>query len=124
MHGRANGKAGRGSSYEWVQALVYVVLAVVLLFTFVGRLEPWCQRPVHAGDPAGPGPAAGAEPLTCAAARCRDIVIVQREDFDDGEPIVKRVIATEGQTVDIDFDAGAVYVDGAALEEPYVREAT
>ena len=37
---------------------------------------------------------------------------------------MKRIIATEGQTVDIDFDAGVVYVDGAALEEDYIRQPT
>ena len=50
-----------------------------------------------------------------------DIVIIRREDFLDGAPIVKRVIATEGQTVDIDFDTGTVYVDGEALDEDYIR---
>ena len=53
-----------------------------------------------------------------------DIVIIRKESFKDGEPIVKRVIATEGQTVDIDFTAGAVYVDGQLLEEDYIRQPT
>lgn len=53
-----------------------------------------------------------------------DIVVISKDSFDDGEPIVKRVIATEGQTVDIDFYAGIVYVDGIALDEPYVNTPT
>ncbi len=48
-----------------------------------------------------------------------DIVVISKKTFDNGLPIVKRVIATEGQTVDIDFAAGIVYVDGVALEEDY-----
>ena len=56
--------------------------------------------------------------------QAQDIIVVSKEAFDDGAPIIKRVIATEGQTVDIDFDAGIVYVDGQALEEPYTHTPT
>lgn len=52
-----------------------------------------------------------------------DIVVMTVPAF-GSEPIVKRIIATEGQTVNIDFDAGVVYVDGAALEEDYTYEPT
>lgn len=53
-----------------------------------------------------------------------DIVVASKDSFKDGEPIIKRVIATEGQTVDIDFEQGVVYVDGTALEEPYTNTPT
>ena len=53
-----------------------------------------------------------------------DIIVASKDSFNDGEPIIKRVIATEGQTVDIDFDAGIVYVDGMALEEDYTYTLT
>jgi signal peptidase I len=53
-----------------------------------------------------------------------DIIVVSKQSFDDGSAFVKRVIATEGQTVDIDFANGIVYVDGEALVEPYINNLT
>jgi signal peptidase I len=53
-----------------------------------------------------------------------DIVVVSKDAFRNGTPIVKRIIATEGQTVDIDFATGTVYVDGQALDEPYIHTPT
>lgn len=53
-----------------------------------------------------------------------DIIVACKDSFNDGEAIIKRVIATEGQTVDIDFEAGIVYVDGVALQEDYTYTPT
>lgn len=53
-----------------------------------------------------------------------DIIVASKDSYKDGEAIVKRVIATEGQVVDIDFKTGVVYVDGVALEEPYTKTTT
>jgi signal peptidase I len=53
-----------------------------------------------------------------------DIIVASKDSFDDGAPIIKRVIATEGQTVDIDFVEGIVYVDGEPLQEDYTYTPT
>ena len=53
-----------------------------------------------------------------------DIIVASKDSYENGTPIVKRIIATEGQTVDIDFEAGKVYVDGVELDEEYVYTPT
>ena len=53
-----------------------------------------------------------------------DIVVACKDSFRNGEPIIKRIIAVEGQKVDIDFDRGVVYVDGQPLSEPYIGSPT
>ena len=108
--------------YEWVQALVGSVLLVVLIFTFVVRLigvdgssmEPTLKH----GDRL-----LVLNSLWYDDYRYGDIVVLRKDTFME-EPIVKRVIATEGQTVDIDFDEGVVYVDDVALEEDYINDYT
>ena len=53
-----------------------------------------------------------------------DIIVASKDSFENGVPIVKRVIATEGQTVDIDFVRCIVYVDDQPLDEPYISSLT
>ena len=50
-----------------------------------------------------------------------DIVVISTT-YENGKPIIKRVIATEGQEVNIDPVSGAVSVDGIVLDEPYIKE--
>ena len=111
------------SVYEWVQALVCSVLAAVLLFTFgvriVGVSGASMRETLQNGDML-----LVVNGLLCREYKQGDIVIAAKSSFENGEPIVKRVIATEGQTVDVDFVNGVVSVDGTALSEPYIREET
>ena len=108
--------------YEWAQALVCSVLAVVLLFTFVIRLIG------VDGHSMVPTLQDGDRLLVLNSIlyddyQYGDIVVLRKESF-LAEPIVKRVIATGGQTVDIDFETGSVYVDGELLKEDYINELT
>ena len=53
-----------------------------------------------------------------------DIIVASKTTYENGAPIIKRVIATEGQKVDINFETGVVSVDGIALDEPYIHSKT
>lgn len=108
--------------YEWVQALVCSVLTVVLLFTFVIRLIG------VDGHSMVPTLQHGDRLLVLNSMlyndyRYGDIVVLRKDTFLK-DPIVKRVIATEGQVVDIDFERGIVYIDGVELQESYINEPT
>ena len=109
--------------YEWVQALVCSVLAVVILFTFVIRL---IGVDGHSMVPTlqDRDRLLVLNSLLYDDYRYGDIVILRKNGVFDGDPIVKRVIATGGQTVDIDFSTGDIWVDGVLLEEDYINERT
>ena len=49
------------------------------------------------------------------------MVVLTQESYQE-DSIVKRVIATEGQRVDVDYAANTVSVDGMVLEEDYIKE--
>ena len=108
--------------YEWISSCVSAVLIIVLIFTFgvrmMGVKGPSMRQTLQEGDRL-----LVLNSLLVKEYRQGDIVIARKESFSE-EPIVKRVIAVAGQTVDIDFDSGIVYVDGTALEEDYVNDLT
>ncbi len=108
--------------YEWIQALVCSVLAVVLLFTFGVRLIGVDGRSMvptlQDGDRL-----LVLNSMFCGGYAPGDIVVLRKESFLP-TPIVKRVIAVEGQVVDVDFGSGVVFVDGKPLQEEYIQERT
>lgn len=108
--------------YEWVQALVCSVLTVVAVFTFGVRLigvDGHSMVPtLQDGDRL-----LVLNSMLCGGYRQGDIVVLRKESFLP-TPIVKRVVATEGQVVDIDFASGTVFVDGTPLQEGYIQERT
>ena len=50
-----------------------------------------------------------------------DIVILQAPDYDLNKPLIKRVIATGGDSLEINFNTWEVKVNGVAIDEAYVR---
>lgn len=102
------------AAYEWVEAAIFALVCVVLVFTFLFRIVGvdgesmqntlmnhdrliLTRLPLHAG--------AG------------DIVVINRYT---AEPLVKRVIAVEGDTIDIDPETLLVSVNGTVIDEPYL----
>lgn len=106
--------------YDWMQCIVVALVACILIFTFVGRMigvDGGSMLPtLEDGDKII---------ITNIHGKLEygDIVVLTKREF-SREPIVKRVIATENQTVDIDFTTGEVWVDGVLLDEPYINAPT
>ncbi len=53
-----------------------------------------------------------------------DVVVFKKDAYDPNKALVKRVIATEGQEINIDFETGEVFIDGAVIHEDYISELT
>ncbi len=104
--------------YMNVRFLALLMSVLILFFTFVARIVvvsgPSMEDTLRNGDVVlvwtlGYTPRHG------------DVVVVTQKTFQE-DSIIKRVIATGGETVDIDYAAGTVYVDGEAVREDYIKE--
>ena len=104
---------------DFVSWLVGILLVFLLLFRVIVVSGPSMNQTLVHGDYL-----LLLNNLLYTEPKQGDIVVAAKDSFKNGEPIIKRVIATEGQWVDIDFDAGIVYVNGNALDEPYVNTPT
>jgi len=111
--------------YEWIDAVIASVIIIVLLFTFVFRIVgiqgESMENTLYNGDRV-------VISNLFYTPSCGDIVVISRnyknvsaDTEPDDSPIIKRVIATEGQTVTIDSSTGEVFVDGDLLNETYVK---
>lgn len=104
--------------FEWAETIAQALVLVVFILTFVFRLftvkGQSMMSTLHNGDKVfvwkyGYVPTKG------------DVVVIRKFGTVE-DSIVKRVIATEGDSLFIDFDHGHVYVNGRKLNETYINE--
>ena len=124
-------KAASVEIFDWVGFATLCIVAVVILLTFGFR-----QVSVDGSsmmNTLSHGDRLIMTPVVFNIEN-EDIIVISRNAMNDVNadltdtraynPIIKRVIATAGQTVDIDFDSGDVYVDGYVIDEPYISGRT
>ena len=106
--------------YDWLQCLVAALLICVLVFAFfvriIGIIGSSMVPTFHDNDSV-------VISNLFYEPKQGDVVVLRKLSFQD-KPIIKRVIAVAGQTVDINFETGIVYVDDQPLSEPYIAEPT
>ncbi|MDR2420938.1 MAG: signal peptidase I [Oscillospiraceae bacterium] len=114
------GSKARLEIYDWLQCIVSTMITVILAFIFIGRqisvVGDSMLQTLHDNDKV-------LVTNVLYTPEYGDIVIIKAESFGE-TPLVKRVIATEGQEINIDFATRVVTVDGVALDEPYINEPT
>ena len=106
--------------FDWLQSIVFAIIACVLLFMFVARVV------TVDGGSMNPTLLHGDRLIVSNLSKNYeqgDVVVFVAPEYMD-EPLVKRIIATGGQLVEINFDKGIVKVDEQVMYEPYIAELT
>ena len=106
--------------YDWLDSLVLAFIVILLVFTFAFRIVgvngPSMQPTLHNGD------WLALRSVNTSVQRGDIVVVTQPNTLN--EPLIKRVIAVAGDTLDINFAEGTVSVNGEVLTEPYIQEPT
>lgn len=111
----------RREVYDWIYCLSIALIVCVVMFAFFLRLID------VRGTSMNPTLNNGDKMLVSGlfyTPRVGDVVVFKKDEYDPDRALVKRVIATEGQVINMDFDKGIVYVDGEPLDEDYIMEPT
>ena len=112
---------GLKSTYEWVQSLMAALIVCVLVFSFTVKVID------VVGTIMVPTLQNGDKMIVSSLfyePKQGDVVVFKKDQYDPNKALVKRVIATEGQEINIDFDLGIVYVDGEEIHEDYIADLT
>jgi signal peptidase I len=108
--------------YDWMQCVVSAILFGIFIFVFIGRTigvegESMLQT-LHSND------RVVVSGLFYTPKQGDIIIFRPPTDAFGHTPLVKRVIAIEGQTIRIDFETGDVFVDDVLMDEPYINDLT
>lgn len=111
-----NNSPSVGVVYYLVHSIIIAVVVIILLLTFFFRIVNVDGRSMM--NTLLDGDKVIVTNFMYEPENNDIVVISHAEEYD--KPIIKRVIATEGQSLKIDFENERVYVDGTLLDEPYV----
>ncbi len=106
--------------YEWLDAIVFAIILILLVFTFIFRIVGVVGESMKPTLNDGDWLTVSAVNKTVERG---DIVVITQPN-DINEPIIKRVIAVGGDTLDIHFGSGQVVLNGEIIYEPYINAAT
>lgn len=132
----ATQKGFKKELFEWLEVLITAVISVVIIFSVffrIATIDGSSMLNTLVGADPYRGVVGDRVIITNFAYTPKngDIVVISRNAENSAKaqstsqgPIIKRVIAVGGQTVDIDFDTATVYVDGKALKEDYISTPT
>ena len=107
--------------YDWVQCLIVALIICVVFFAFFVRIID------VVGTSMNPTLNNSDKMLVSGLfykPKVGDVVVFKKDEYNPNKALVKRVIAVEGQEINIDFDRGIVYIDGQPVQEDYIAELT